>query len=351
MLLVFPFLPSYCCAFRGKLQVHEVVTQNTDANRWSSPNLTLDDGPSPLSMKQVATPTCASTAAGTLCDGIRCLYNQCEPLHWSVTQRERQSKERAEMAPSASTPPVIPLSSDPSGGMETDPVRQFALVVAPPLLIGSMLGAFRGFQALLGPRVGYVLGFVCYWLIWYLAFPLWIMRGTALAHLFLVLSSIGETCLARSAPVAVSRPGGSCDHLCAPIPRSDAPGTSEFRSADANQCRRRRSALARHLSHRLPRPGGAGLSLPGRGICASSTWPHSPSIRAACAVTRRPFSREPSTSVWAMGGSPGGRDPFAGRCSLTSSPISWAWVGSSTSGSCAVNFTQSVRRASRLHQK
>src|SRR5689334_2279623 len=93
----------------GKLEVHEVVTQNTDANRCSSPNLALNDGPSPLSMKQVATPNGARTVAGNLRDGIYCLYDHCEPLHWSVTQRERQSKERAEMAPSASTRPVIPL--------------------------------------------------------------------------------------------------------------------------------------------------------------------------------------------------------------------------------------------------
>ncbi len=89
--------------------------------------------------------------------------------------------------------------------METDPVRQFALVVAPSLLIGSMLGTFRGFQALLGPRVGYVLAFVCYWLIWYLAFPLWIMRGTALAHLFLVLLTLWG-----------NLPGSVCSCCCVP---------------------------------------------------------------------------------------------------------------------------------------
>jgi hypothetical protein len=63
-------------------------------------------------------------------------------------------------------------------------VRQWALLFAPPLLIGSMLAAFRGLSALLGPKVGYFAGFVCYWLVWCLAFPLWILRGIPVSRLF-----------------------------------------------------------------------------------------------------------------------------------------------------------------------
>lgn len=75
-------------------------------------------------------------------------------------------------------------SSQESRSIEADTMRQWALLLAPPLLIGSMWGAFRGFRALLGPKVGYFAGFVCYWLAWCLAFPLWIMKGKGFNHLF-----------------------------------------------------------------------------------------------------------------------------------------------------------------------
>jgi hypothetical protein len=65
-----------------------------------------------------------------------------------------------------------------------DTIRQWALLLAPPLLFSSMWAAFRGFRALLGPKVGYFAGFVCYWLVWCLAFPLWILRGSGLPRLF-----------------------------------------------------------------------------------------------------------------------------------------------------------------------
>ena len=78
-----------------------------------------------------------------------------------------------------------PLPPSPlRGEVEVDTMRQWALLLAPPLLISSMRGAFRGFGALLGPKVGYFTAFVCYWLAWCLAFPLWIMRGSGLAGLF-----------------------------------------------------------------------------------------------------------------------------------------------------------------------
>jgi len=47
-----------------------------------------------------------------------------------------------------------------------------------------MLVAFRCLRAVLGPKVGYFTAFVCYWLVWCLAFPLWIMRGTPFSRLF-----------------------------------------------------------------------------------------------------------------------------------------------------------------------
>jgi hypothetical protein len=78
-----------------------------------------------------------------------------------------------------------PLSpSQGSGGIEADTMRQWALLLAPPLLIGSMWAAFRGFCTQLGPKISYFAAFVCYWLVWCLAFPLWILQGSGLAHLF-----------------------------------------------------------------------------------------------------------------------------------------------------------------------
>jgi uncharacterized protein len=78
-----------------------------------------------------------------------------------------------------------PLSlSQGSKGVEVDTMRQWALLLAPPLLISSMWAAFRGFRVLLGPKVGYFAGFVCYWLAWCLAFPLWIMKGKGFTGLF-----------------------------------------------------------------------------------------------------------------------------------------------------------------------
>jgi membrane protease YdiL (CAAX protease family) len=68
--------------------------------------------------------------------------------------------------------------------IEENTMRQWALLLAPPLLISSMWVAFRGFHAVLGPKVGYFTAFVCYWLVWCLAFPLWILRGNGLARLF-----------------------------------------------------------------------------------------------------------------------------------------------------------------------
>jgi Type II CAAX prenyl endopeptidase Rce1-like len=88
------------------------------------------------------------------------------------------------MSTSARMPRGVPTRSDQSRGMEVDTMRQWALVVAPPLLISSMLGVFRGCCALLAPKVGYFLAFVCYWLVWCLAFPLWILRGDTRACLF-----------------------------------------------------------------------------------------------------------------------------------------------------------------------
>src|SRR5437588_12960335 len=62
----------------------------------------------------------------------------------------------------------------------------------------------------------------------------------------------------------------------------------------------------------------------------SGTWFLNLSIRAVCAVARRPFSQEPWSLVWATGGWLGERAPFAGRRSPISLPISWDSVGCAT---------------------
>jgi membrane protease YdiL (CAAX protease family) len=44
--------------------------------------------------------------------------------------------------------------------------------------------AFQGFVAWWGPKIGYFAGFVFYWVVWGLLFPLWILRSQELLALF-----------------------------------------------------------------------------------------------------------------------------------------------------------------------
>lgn len=57
-------------------------------------------------------------------------------------------------------------------------VRQIALLVAPPVLLGTTWMAFRILVARFGLKPGYFGGFAFYWIGWCLVFP-WVVLGTA----------------------------------------------------------------------------------------------------------------------------------------------------------------------------
>ena len=54
-------------------------------------------------------------------------------------------------------------------------VQQIALLVTPFALLASTQIAFRLFGRMLGPRWGYLCGFLSYWAIWCLALPWWVL--------------------------------------------------------------------------------------------------------------------------------------------------------------------------------
>ena len=54
-------------------------------------------------------------------------------------------------------------------------VQQIALLVTPFALLASTRIAFRLFGRMLGPRWGYLCGFLSYWAIWCLALPWWVL--------------------------------------------------------------------------------------------------------------------------------------------------------------------------------
>lgn len=54
-------------------------------------------------------------------------------------------------------------------------IQRLVLLALPPVLIGTMLIAFRTLVGVLGQRTGYLCGFTVYWLGWCLAVPLLVM--------------------------------------------------------------------------------------------------------------------------------------------------------------------------------
>ena len=61
---------------------------------------------------------------------------------------------------------------------------QKVLLVVPLAVLISMLLVFALFAKLFGTKAGYLAAFIFYWLIWCLIFPLWILGGEGLRHLF-----------------------------------------------------------------------------------------------------------------------------------------------------------------------
>jgi membrane protease YdiL (CAAX protease family) len=62
--------------------------------------------------------------------------------------------------------------------------RQWIAVVALPVLAVSMLGVFRLLGWLLGPEVGWYVGFWVYWPVWCVLFPWWMLGWRRIRELF-----------------------------------------------------------------------------------------------------------------------------------------------------------------------
>ena len=68
--------------------------------------------------------------------------------------------------------------------MNTLSRTQKLALLCPFLLIPSTALIFLAASHLLGPEMGYVLGFLFYWLIWCLIFPMYLLGGKGVASLF-----------------------------------------------------------------------------------------------------------------------------------------------------------------------
>ena len=63
-------------------------------------------------------------------------------------------------------------------------MRKVALLVAPWLLLASTTAVFRRLSAHLGPKRGYLGGFLFYWIFWCMLFPMWVLGARRLPALF-----------------------------------------------------------------------------------------------------------------------------------------------------------------------
>jgi len=65
-----------------------------------------------------------------------------------------------------------------------DNLNRILLLVTPPLLIVTTVGAFRMFARFLGPKTGYLAGFGFYWLFWCVALPMVVLGRDGVAAIF-----------------------------------------------------------------------------------------------------------------------------------------------------------------------
>lgn len=63
-------------------------------------------------------------------------------------------------------------------------LNRAVLILTPPVLLASTYAAFQGFTAALGTKLGYLCGFLFYWIFWCLAVPLWLLGKDGLKHIF-----------------------------------------------------------------------------------------------------------------------------------------------------------------------
>jgi len=68
--------------------------------------------------------------------------------------------------------------------MGRDETRRIALIAAPWALLLSTYGVYQGAVSLWGARPGYLIGFLFYWIIWCLGFPLWILGSKSVLARF-----------------------------------------------------------------------------------------------------------------------------------------------------------------------
>jgi membrane protease YdiL (CAAX protease family) len=80
--------------------------------------------------------------------------------------------------------------------------RGAALILMPPVLFLSMLVAFTAAEAVFGPRLGYYAGFVFYWAVWCVLFPLLLLGHERVMALF--RPPVGGAALGRPAWVGLA---------------------------------------------------------------------------------------------------------------------------------------------------
>lgn len=62
--------------------------------------------------------------------------------------------------------------------------RQVALLAAPPVLLATTYATYKGMAAWLGSNLGYLAGFLFYWIFWCLLLPLWAVGPDELRVMF-----------------------------------------------------------------------------------------------------------------------------------------------------------------------
>lgn len=68
--------------------------------------------------------------------------------------------------------------------MSTFTRNQIALIAAPPVLLLTTYLTFKVMGAWLGPKRGYLAGFLFYWVCWCILFPLWAVGPDGLRNMF-----------------------------------------------------------------------------------------------------------------------------------------------------------------------
>ncbi len=68
--------------------------------------------------------------------------------------------------------------------MSKERTRRIALISAPWALLLSTYVTYQWAAAAFGPKLGYLTGFLFYWLVWCFAFPLWVLGGGGLRAMF-----------------------------------------------------------------------------------------------------------------------------------------------------------------------